>query len=32
MSITNIAGMGILPLLVIVGVVGYFYMKRGGKN
>jgi hypothetical protein len=32
MSITNIGGMGILPLLVIVGAVGYFYMKRGGKN
>ncbi len=33
MSITNIGGMGFIPLLVIVGAVGYFYMKKkGGKS
>ncbi len=32
MSIMNIGGMGVIPVLVIVGVIGYFYMKRSGKN
>ena len=33
MNITNIGGMGVIPLLVIVGAVGYLYMKRkGGSN
>ena len=33
MNIMNIGGMGIIPVLVIVGAVGYFYMKKkGGKS
>ena len=28
MNIMNIGGMGVIPVLVIVGAIGYFYMKR----
>ena len=33
MNFMNIGGMGLIPVLVIVGAVGYFYMKKkGGKS
>ena len=32
MNIMNIGGMGFIPVLVIVGAIGYFYMKRSGQS
>jgi hypothetical protein len=32
MNIMNIGGMGVIPVLVIVGAIGYFYMKRRGQS